>query len=144
VFNLTEDDLLVLASESEQTFTERARCEEKLKVLEEGLRELRRLYKHRLADTPGGPLHPALTASSPRILAAKFMMLTEFSTDVRASDRQGQQEDDTESIGPRDGPSPVPTPIPEVDNWGVWGSHMGSKKTKKMKNSWPPEPEPEH
>ena len=52
VYDLTEDDTTRLAAESTDAAAERARCSEKLAILEAGLRDLRRLDKHR-SITPG-------------------------------------------------------------------------------------------
>ena len=52
VYDLTEDKIAGLAAESEETAAERARCNEKLAILEAGLRDLNRLNRHR-SVTPG-------------------------------------------------------------------------------------------
>ena len=46
VYDLTNDDVLRLATESEQTRVEREQCAEKVSALEAALSDLRRLDKH--------------------------------------------------------------------------------------------------
>ncbi len=48
VQKLSEEDVSGLASETEHTTAQRSQCLEKLAVLEEGLRDLKSLDKHRL------------------------------------------------------------------------------------------------
>lgn len=60
VDDLTEDDMIRLAAESEETATERERCEQKRTILEAGYRDLKRLDK----------LHSVIPGKSPSFYVA--------------------------------------------------------------------------
>jgi hypothetical protein len=60
VYDLDDEDVTRLAAESNGASSERARCSEKLGILETGLHDLKRLNKHRAITSVQGMFFPLL------------------------------------------------------------------------------------
>lgn len=69
VYDLDDEDVNRLAAESNGASSDRARCSEKLGILETGLQDLKRLNKHRAITSVKGTffssLYPRLLSTSP-------------------------------------------------------------------------------